>query len=59
MGSGPFSDMAVNETNRKAFIHSSVKFLRKWKFDGLDLDWEFPVCHFLLNYAENAFINCM
>ncbi|RNA03844.1 chitotriosidase-1 isoform X1 [Brachionus plicatilis] len=42
MGSGPFSDMATNETYRNTFIKSVVKFLRKWKFDGLDLDWEFP-----------------
>lgn len=35
MGSGPFSEMSKNETNRQAFIRSTVKFLRKWKFDGL------------------------
>lgn len=35
MGSKAFSDMSKNETNRQIFIRSSVKFLRKWKFDGL------------------------
>lgn len=35
MGSKPFSDMSRNETNRQIFIRSAVKFLRKWKFDGL------------------------
>ena len=42
MGSGPFSEVSKNETNRHIFIRSAVKFLRKWNFDGLDLDWEFP-----------------
>lgn len=35
MGSGPFSDMAGNQENRDIFIKSAIKFLRKWKFDGL------------------------
>jgi chitinase len=42
MGSKPFSDMAINETNRQVFINSTIKFLRRWNFDGLDIDWEFP-----------------
>jgi len=42
MGTKPFSDMSRIEKNREAFVKSSVKFLRKWNFDGLDLDWEFP-----------------
>jgi chitinase len=35
MGSGPFSDMCKNETNRKIFIRSTIDLLRKYKFDGL------------------------
>ena len=42
MGSKAFSDMAVSQKNRKIFINSTIKFLRKWNFDGLDIDWEFP-----------------
>lgn len=42
LGSKAFSDMAINSTNRLKFIESAVKYLRKWKFDGLDVDWEFP-----------------
>ncbi|XP_050451312.1 probable chitinase 2 [Cataglyphis hispanica] len=41
-GSINFSMMASSSDNRKTFIASTVEFLRTYKFDGLDLDWEFP-----------------
>ena len=44
--SGKFSDVAVSEESRRAFVRSGIEvFLRGWPglFDGFDIDWEFPV----------------
>ncbi|WP_123042412.1 glycosyl hydrolase family 18 protein [Cohnella candidum] len=38
-----FSDVAVSEESRTKFADSAVKFVRDWGFDGVDLDWEYPV----------------
>ena len=35
MGSKPFSDMSKDEKHRMTFTNSTIKFLRKWRFDGL------------------------
>ena len=42
MASAPFTAMVATATNRQEFARTSVAFLRKHNFDGLDVDWEYP-----------------
>jgi len=41
-GSPKYSQMAGDEVKRGKFVNSTVDFLKKYNFDGLDLDWEYP-----------------
>ena len=38
-----FSDVAMTETSREIFAQSCVDFILEYGFDGIDLDWEYPV----------------
>ncbi|HJQ52942.1 MAG TPA: glycoside hydrolase family 18 protein [Gemmatimonadaceae bacterium] len=45
-GSARFSDAALTDSSRRRFASSAIDlFIRKWPglFDGIDIDWEFPV----------------
>jgi chitinase len=37
-----FSDMAADAAKRAAFADSAIGFLRRHRFDGIDIDWEYP-----------------
>lgn len=41
-GSKNYSRMAADREQRKRFVQSALDFVLKYKFDGLDLDWEYP-----------------
>ena len=40
--SGRFSDIALTPALRSKFAASAVAFIRKYGFDGVDIDWEYP-----------------
>ncbi|XP_077294000.1 chitinase-3-like protein 1 [Arctopsyche grandis] len=41
-GSVKYSETFAIPAKRAVFVKSSVDFLKKYNFDGLDLDWEYP-----------------
>ncbi|XP_068221164.1 chitinase-3-like protein 1 isoform X2 [Palaemon carinicauda] len=41
-GSEDYSVMAASPQKRSIFVTSVTRFLRKYGFDGLDFDWEYP-----------------
>ncbi|XP_043277380.1 acidic mammalian chitinase-like [Venturia canescens] len=41
-GSRKYSIMASSPNSREIFVNSAVKFLKRYSFDGLDINWEYP-----------------
>lgn len=40
--SSPFPAAVSTPENRGRFVQSTMKHLKEWKMDGVDLDWEYP-----------------
>ncbi|HKM03335.1 MAG TPA: glycoside hydrolase family 18 protein [Lachnospiraceae bacterium] len=41
--SGRFSDVVLSDSSRAIFADSCVDFMVRYGFDGVDIDWEYPV----------------
>ncbi|CAG0881604.1 unnamed protein product [Darwinula stevensoni] len=41
-GSKPFKELTENAYRMNSFVYHALEFLREYKFDGLDVDWEYP-----------------
>lgn len=41
-GSSRFSPLVASAERRGQLVKNTIKYLRQNKFDGLDLDWEYP-----------------
>ncbi|MDF3001118.1 MAG: chitinase [Bacillota bacterium] len=41
--SGKFSDVALSDASRTTFANSVVAFVKQYGFNGVDIDWEYPV----------------
>lgn len=39
-----YSRLVNSPSARRRFIENVVQFIEKYDFEGLDLDWEYPVC---------------
>ncbi|XP_012412110.1 LOW QUALITY PROTEIN: acidic mammalian chitinase-like [Trichechus manatus latirostris] len=44
-GTQGFSNMVTIAENHQTFIQSAIQFLKKYNFDGLDIDWQYPGNH--------------
>ncbi|MGV6808689.1 MAG: glycosyl hydrolase family 18 protein [bacterium] len=53
--SGPFYSLASTEAGRQQFAQSTLAFLQRYEiFDGVDVDWEYPVIGGLEKWGSPA-----
>lgn len=45
-GADGFSEAVSSKNSRKIFIDSIIDLIKKYDFDGIDLDWEYPSVSF-------------
>lgn len=48
-----FHNIAENSGSRKKFINSVARWLKEYNFDGVDIDWEYPVADDRGGHAED------
>ncbi|XP_066942215.1 chitinase-3-like protein 1 [Macrobrachium rosenbergii] len=49
--SNKYSNLVSSKAKRQNFINHVIPFLKRYNFDGLDLDWEFPKSGDKANFA--------
>ena len=53
-----YSKLVADPAARRRFIEHALEFIEKYKFDGLDLDWEYPVCwqvQYILIFSQKIY----
>lgn len=58
-GSIKYSKMASEPESRARFVQSVLDFLKKYNFDGLDLDWEYPGARGGYSYDKQNFVKLL
>lgn len=54
-GSTPFKELTSNTFRMNQFVYEAIDFLREYKFDGLDVDWEYPRFYFIVAFQTVSF----
>ena len=47
--------MAKDDTKRALFVESAVNLMKQYNFNGLDIDWEYPIVGPQFAYSEKKF----